>query len=90
MAVTNVKALVWSKPEKPNAECSYDHCMAETPWGKYQIEWKSWKDYPSFLVETPKGEILTQGDDNLDSAKQVAQNHFEASVAAALPDKQES
>jgi hypothetical protein len=80
----SVKPLVWSAPTKPDKTCSYDHCSAATPWGVYRIKWKSWKDYPSYIVDTPNGEVLVHGDDSLDEAKRVAQRDFEVKILACL------
>lgn len=51
-----VKPLRWSEPAKPNSECSYDHVIAETPFGRILITWKSWKDFDSPTIdESPWG-----------------------------------
>lgn len=79
-----VKTLTWTELARPDETCRYDHCVAETPWGSYSIEWKSWKDYPSYIVMTPHGGVLTGGSDSLDDAKAVAQAHFAEMVLACL------
>jgi uncharacterized protein (DUF2126 family) len=77
-----VKALVWSVPSPPNTYCSYDHTFADTPFGRYQIEWKGWKDHPSYGTEFA-GQYI--GDENsLDAARASAQADYEARITAAL------
>ena len=46
--------LQWTENRPPCAGCPYDHCIAETPFGRFLITWKSWKEYDSPTVdETP-------------------------------------
>ena len=40
----------WSKISKPNPNIRYDHIILETPIGKLTIEWKSWKEKPSYDI----------------------------------------
>jgi hypothetical protein len=49
--------LQWTESMPPNNECRYSHCIAETPFGRFLITWKSWKDYDTPTVdETPWGD----------------------------------
>jgi len=41
-------ALIWSEERMPCPRCRYNHVVAETPFGPLYIEWKGWKDYPSY------------------------------------------
>jgi len=42
----------WTEPTPPTANISsYDHVICETPLGQAKIEWKSWKDSPSYDIE---------------------------------------
>lgn len=68
---TQFKSLVWSENFKPNNVCSYDHCIADTPFGQFLISWKSWKDYPGFSIDEAPGifELYTCHD-SLEDAKQ--------------------
>lgn len=44
--------LVWSDPKPPTKDVSnYDHIICQTPLGRMIIEWKSWKNQPSYDVE---------------------------------------
>lgn len=40
----------WSEKLSPSKEIPYDHVMMETPLGKAVIEWKGWKQHPSYTV----------------------------------------
>ena len=53
--------IIWSEPQKPNSDCRYDHVYWESKiFGKVYIEWKSWKDYPSYdcIVQNPDLNII--------------------------------
>ena len=67
--------LNWT-PEAPPTEgvSFYDHTMSETPVGMLKIEWKSWKDSPSYDVELDGKWI--GGSYTLADAKELAQNHL--------------
>ncbi len=76
--------MAWTDPASPSADyCRYDHVYADTPIGRYQIEWKSWKKYDSFDVEC--GQFDWHGSDTtLDGAKAIAAAHFKATVSACF------
>lgn len=67
--------LVWSEPRKPGPDCHYDNTEAQTPFGTYQITWKSWKDYPGFNIDFQGNYVMTY--DTLDEAKEAAQADFD-------------
>lgn len=46
-----IKPLVWTDELKPGETCHYNHCAAQTPFGRILITWKSWKDDPSPTVD---------------------------------------
>ena len=46
-----VEPLQWCEERAPNDYCPYNHCIAETPFGRFVISWKGWKDYPDFVPE---------------------------------------
>lgn len=49
-------SLQWTDNMPPSETCRYDHCIAKTPFGRFLITWKSWKEYDSPTVdETPWG-----------------------------------
>jgi len=64
---TNETQEDWSEPSPPNAYCPYDHVFIDTPLGRVQIEWKSWKKYPGYCAQI--GDEFLGSYDNLDSAK---------------------
>lgn len=48
--------LQWSEHQPPSDECSYNHVTAETPFGRFLITWKGWKESDCPTVdETPWG-----------------------------------
>ena len=45
------ESMKWTEPTEGTEGVSYyDHVIAETPIGRMIIEWKSWKDQPSYDV----------------------------------------
>ncbi|MCE2836657.1 MAG: hypothetical protein LW834_06815 [Cyanobium sp. 49614_E6] len=49
--------LQWTENMPPSEGCRYDHCTAETPFGRFLISWKGWKQFHSPTVdETPWGD----------------------------------
>ena len=80
--------LVWTEPSKPTQEVPYDHCTAFTPFGRFLITWKSWKDnYWPTVDETPWGEFFGSWPD-LEEAKTACEAEFARRlglVAASLP-----
>jgi len=55
-----MKPLVWTEQRKPNNDCSYNHCIAETPFGRFLLTWKGWKEQPADSMgfdETPWGDV---------------------------------
>lgn len=43
-----MKPLEWSVNCPPDRVVSYDHCTAPFPFGEIRLEWKGWKEDPSF------------------------------------------
>lgn len=62
----------WTENSPPNEDCPYDHCSAETAFGPYRIEWKSWKASDSFIVYGPFREEFIGAADELVKAKGLA------------------
>jgi hypothetical protein len=57
----------------PSEACRYDHCIAETPFGRFLITWKSWKEYDDPTVdETPWGDWYAAFN-SVDDAKAACQ-----------------
>lgn len=69
--------LNWVEISDPNDQCHYNHTEAITPFGKFLITWKSWKDYPEYgFDETPWGETAYLGWNSLIDAKKWAQEEM--------------
>jgi hypothetical protein len=66
-------SLQWTDNMPPSEACRYDHCIAETPFGRFLITWKSWKEYDSPTVdETPWGDWYAAFN-SVDDAKAACQ-----------------
>ena len=85
--------LIWTENLPPNEECRYDHCKADTPFGRFLITWKSWKQCDSPTVdETPWGDFWSAFE-SIERAKEDCQKEYEkrlrdccaAPLAAAQP-----
>lgn len=84
------KSLVWSENFKPNNICSYDHCIADTPFGQFLISWKSWKDYPSFTIDEAPGSLELYTRYNLlKDAKQECNYHWLKTLNNCIGNKNE-
>lgn len=76
-------ALVWSAESRPNETCSYNHCTAETPFGRFLITWKGWKDHDFPVVdETPWGGYFGSFGD-VAAAKLACEQEFARRIAAS-------
>jgi hypothetical protein len=68
--------LDWSAPAPPNSECSYDHTVAVTPFGRFLLTWKSWKEpWNNGLGfdETPWGDVVYDHWDSIEEAQTWAE-----------------
>ena len=73
--------LQWTDNAPPNEDCRYDHCTAETPFGRFRISWKSWKQFDSPTVdETPWGDWYGAFD-SVDEAKAACQEEINKRLA---------
>lgn len=42
--------LSWSEEYKPNETIRYNHILADSPIGKFSIEWKGWKENDDVMI----------------------------------------
>ena len=70
--------MKWTDPKPPTeGESYYDHVRCETPLGEIFIEWKSWKEQPSFDVEFKGDYYKWIGCEySLDDAKKFGENYI--------------
>ena len=76
--------LCWTENLPPSESCPYDHCIAETPFGRFLITWKSWKEYDSPIVdETPWSPWGAPYDafNSINEAKAACQRGFDQRLA---------
>ena len=67
--------MKWTEESEPKEGISYyNHSYLDTPIGRYIIEWKSWKDSPSYDVYL-KGEWIGT-EYSLEEAKNISQEHL--------------
>ncbi|WP_425401214.1 hypothetical protein [Algiphilus sp.] len=79
-----VKPLEWTEPQQPNDEFSYNHVTAQTPFGRFVITWKGWKEHDNPTIdETPWGDFGGVGCD-LMGAKTIAEAEYTKRVVNAL------
>ena len=66
----------WTEKKPPTAGISrYDHTTCESPLGQFMIEWKSWKDEPSYDIKL--GDEWLNVAYTLDEAKDVCRKYLE-------------
>jgi len=76
--------LNWSEDRQPCEECRYNHCVAETPFGRFVVSWKGWKDHSAVTVdEAPFGEWFECWD-SVEKAKSACQAEYNRRLAAAV------
>lgn len=77
--------LEWTENLPPDDQCSYDHCSAETPFGRFLITWKSWEtgDCPT-VDETPWGDWYAPFS-CVELAKLACQQQFDIRLALCFP-----
>ena len=69
-AELKASVLVWSSEHEANEFIRYNHVLADSPLGKFSIEWKGWKDHDSYCIYVD-GYYLDYAN-NLDEAKLIA------------------
>lgn len=63
--------MKWSKESNPKEGVShYNHTILETPIGEFIIEWKGWKEDPSYTIML-EGGYVTDVWDLLEAKKTV-------------------
>ena len=73
--------LQWTENLPPSEDCRYDHCIAETPFGRFLVTWKSWKKFDSPTVdETPWGDWYAPFG-SVDEAKSACQQELNQRLA---------
>lgn len=79
--------LQWSEPSPPTKECSYHHSTAETPFGRFLLTWKGWKDEGWQGIgfdETPWNEIEYHFWHSVEEAQAWAQEEFDRRLQECL------
>lgn len=79
-----IKQLEWSEERQPCWECGYNHVVATSPFGQWRIEWKGWKENPSFYLVLQDLPMQTEAMQSLDDAKAAAQSMFVGKVLQCL------
>jgi hypothetical protein len=73
--------LQWTENMPPSEDCRYDHCTAETLFGRFLITWKSWKQFDGPTVdETPWGDWYGAFN-SVDAAKAACQRGMDERLA---------
>ena len=74
--------MIWTEIEEPNDEIPYTHTKTITPIGTIVIDWKSWKEQPSYDVSHGNEQIGTAY--SLVDAKKIAFKHMESVVSGLI------
>lgn len=79
--------IQWSEYRQANSEICYDHVTAETPFGRFKITWKGWKQFDCPTVdETPWGDYFGSFYD-VEEAKESCEKEYEERLRQALGNK---
>lgn len=80
--------LKWTEVAPPCEECRYHHVSAQTPFGRFLITWKGWKDYPSYDVEeAPWTDQWWYSGSDLDDAKMAAETEMNKRIQECLKEE---
>lgn len=82
-----MSALVWTEEKKANEECSYNHTIAVTPFGRFLLSWKGWREVPYHGIgfdETPWGDAWYDYWDTAEEAKIAAEERYQTMLKKEL------
>lgn len=77
-----ITPLEWSEKREPNNTCAYDHVVADSIFGTYTIEWKSWKD--ESVVAFLNGRQFLGAYDSIEEAKNDIQRNYEDKILSVV------
>jgi len=81
--------LDWSEPANPNDHCTYTHTIAETPFGRFLLTWKGWKESPDYgFDETPWNAIEYRGWGSVEEAQAWAGKEMKRRIDALLSEEE--
>jgi len=73
-----IKQIEWSEMFEPNMRCGYDHVIGETPFGRFLLTWKGWKnEWNPCFDETPWDDFALPDGSSVAACQQWAQKEFE-------------
>lgn len=72
-------SLTWTDHRPPDATIPYDHVIADTPLGSIWIEWKSWKESPSYTSDMPWTHFIVES--SLSDAKVKVQELWDRKIS---------
>ena len=82
--IMEIKPLIWTNENVPNNEVPYSHVIASTPFGRFLITWKGWKEQKNpTITETPWGGFAGCGYD-VKEAKEIAEEKYKKKVMECL------
>jgi hypothetical protein len=77
--------LEWTENRPPCEKVRYDHCIAETPFGRFMLTWKGWKEHdPVCADETPWNEFF-KAFDTLEEAKAECEAEYLRRILLTTP-----
>jgi hypothetical protein len=73
--------LSWSEERQPCEECRYNHCIAETPFGRFLISWGGWEEDTAVTAdETPFSDWFERWN-SVEEAKSGCQSEYNRRLA---------
>lgn len=77
LLLMNKLKISWTISSPPNENCPYNHTIAETPFGRFLLTWKAWKEDPDYgFDETPWGKVEYHGWNTAEEAKEWAEKEM--------------
>jgi len=78
-----IKPLKWTEPRKGHIYIPYDHVIAETPMGNFEITWKSWKSHANYDINHSYFDYIGSCY-SLEEAKSAAQQYHNNMITSCL------
>ena len=73
--------MEWKKCKCGENGISYDHSIAETPFGRFVIAWKSWKEFDSYdTLESPFNDYLCVNEYSLEAAQKECERIYSEAI----------
>jgi hypothetical protein len=75
--------IKWLAEKDPDKTCGYNNVVGETPFGRFLITWKGWKEWPTYTVDDAPIDVVGFCGSSLDEAKEHCDVEYAKLIDAA-------